>query len=66
MVKAGCPPQGIVLDPFAGSGTSAVVAKSLGRSSISIELSAEYVKILKERMDWGHETIDGLMEWVER
>lgn len=38
-----------VLDPFGGSGTTAVVAQELGRSAILIELNPEYSKICKER-----------------
>ena len=53
LIKAGCPKDGVVLDPFAGSGTTGVVAKRLGRSSIMIEISPEYCKIIKERMNWG-------------
>lgn len=62
------PPQyrpGIVLDPFAGSGTTAVVAKRLQRSSISIELAEHYIPIIKQRLDFGHETIDGAIVWAE-
>jgi len=47
----------VVLDPFAGSGTVGVAAKRLGRSSVLIELSGEYVKIIKRRIEWGS-TID--------
>ena len=39
-----------VLDPFAGSGTSLVSAKRLGRKYIGIELSEKYVKICNERL----------------
>lgn len=49
-IKAGCPEGGIVLDPFVGSGTTAVVAKRLGRNFIGIELSMEYSKLAKSRM----------------
>ena len=38
-VKASCPPGGIVLDPFIGCGTTAVVAEELGRDWIGIELN---------------------------
>jgi DNA modification methylase len=48
-IKAGCPEAGIVLDPFAGSGTTGAVARGLGRSSILIELNPEYVKLIEER-----------------
>jgi len=50
LVVAGSPPGGVVLDPFAGSGTVGVAAKRLGRSSVLIELSGEYVKIIKRRI----------------
>ena len=42
---------GIVLDPFMGSGTTAVVAKKLGRNYIGIELNPEYVKIAEARIN---------------
>ncbi len=49
-VKAGCPEGGTVLDPFAGSGTTCLVARRLGRNSIGIDLSAEYLEIAKRRI----------------
>lgn len=48
-ILAGCPIGGTVLDPFAGSGTTGMVAKRLGRDFILIELSGEYVKLCEER-----------------
>lgn len=50
-IKFGCPEDGIVLDPFAGSGTALVVAKSLGRKYIGIELNPDYVEIAKKRLE---------------
>lgn len=41
---------GLVLDPFLGSGTTAVVAKQLGRNWIGIEVSDKYVKMSKRRI----------------
>lgn len=41
----------IVLDPFLGSGTTAVVAKKLGRDWIGIEKSKKYVDMAKKRID---------------
>ena len=41
-IFAGCPEGGTVLDPFAGSGTTGVVAKKHGRNFIGIELNPEY------------------------
>ena len=49
-IKFSCPPNGIVLDPFCGSGTALVVAKKLGRNFIGIELSEKYVKIANMRL----------------
>lgn len=47
---AGCPPGGVVLDPFLGSGTTAAVAKQLGRHYIGIELNTEYCKLAEKRI----------------
>ncbi len=43
-------PDDLVLDPFAGSGTTLVVAKKLERSFIGFELSGEYVKQIRDRL----------------
>lgn len=48
-ILAGCRPNGIVLDPFFGSGTTGVVAQKLGRQFIGIELNPEYARIAYER-----------------
>jgi DNA modification methylase len=48
-IKLGCPPGGIVLDPFAGSGTVGEVAMKLGRKAILIELIQEYVNLIEKR-----------------
>jgi DNA modification methylase len=48
-ILAGCPAGGTVLDPFGGSGTSAVVAEANGRNSIIIEINPDYVEIAKRR-----------------
>jgi DNA modification methylase len=49
-IKAGCPKDGIVLDPFGGSGTTGLVCKKLGRKAILIELNPDYIKIAKKRI----------------
>ena len=49
-IKAGCPAGGIVLDPFMGAGTTAVVARSLGRNYLGFELNPDYVKLANERI----------------
>ena len=48
-IKLGCPPNGVVLDPFAGSGTVGEVAKKLGISAILIEINEDYEKLILER-----------------
>ena len=40
----------IILDPFMGSGTTAIAAKKLKRNFIGIELSPDYVKMSEERL----------------
>lgn len=50
-IEAGCPPGGIVLDPFLGSGTTALVARRAGRHYIGIEPNTEYVEIAKSRLE---------------
>lgn len=49
-ILAGCPADGTVLDPFAGTGTTLAVAKRLGRKSIGIELNPEYCRIIEKRI----------------
>jgi DNA modification methylase len=49
-VLAGCPKDGIVLDPFMGAGTTALVAKSHNRNYIGLELNPEYIKIAENRL----------------
>jgi DNA modification methylase len=50
-VLAGCPEGGTVLDPFGGSGTTAIVANNHNRNAILIELNKEYIEIAKKRID---------------
>jgi len=50
MIKAGCPEGGIILDPFMGAGTTAVVARKLNRNFIGYELNPEYLKIAETRL----------------
>lgn len=49
-IKLFTQPGDVVLDPFLGSGTTALAAAQLGRSYIGIELSQEYVTIAQERV----------------
>jgi DNA modification methylase len=48
-IMAGCPDGGTVLDPFGGSGTTALVAEQEGKNAILIELNEKYVELSKGR-----------------
>lgn len=53
---------GIVLDPFAGAGTTCLVAKQLGRQFIGIDLNAEYVAMAQKRVGVDVDTPELLLE----
>jgi DNA modification methylase len=48
-ILAGCPPGGVVLDPFGGSGTTGMVALELGRRAVLIELNPDYCQMAQAR-----------------
>jgi DNA modification methylase len=50
-ILAGCPPDGIILDPFCGSGTTGLVAKKLGHPFIGIELNPTNVEMSYRRIN---------------
>lgn len=49
-ILAGCPEGGTVIDPFLGSGTTAQVARDLGRKCVGIELNEAYIKLAMKRL----------------
>lgn len=49
-IQCFCPPDGVVLDPFMGSGSTAVAAKLLKRHYLGFEISEEYCKLAEERI----------------
>lgn len=51
LIKMVTPKGGIVLDPFAGSGTTLVASKKLGYKYIGIELTPEYIPIINARLN---------------
>lgn len=51
-------PGDVVLDPFAGSGTTLVVSEQLGRKSIGIEIDSYNVKLIQNRLDEKREADD--------
>jgi site-specific DNA-methyltransferase (adenine-specific) len=48
-IAATCPPGGVVLDPFCGTGTAMLVASELGRRSVGIDLAGDYLSLARER-----------------
>ena len=58
-LKAGCPRDGIALDPFAGTGTTCRCAAAMGMGSVGIELNPEYAAIAARRIAEAHETWNG-------
>lgn len=49
-IKSTCPPDGVVLDPFSGTGTTMKVAYELGRKSVGIDICSEYINLAKQRL----------------
>lgn len=49
-ILAGCPPNGVVLDPYMGAGTTALVARKLQRNYVGFELNPDYVAIAERRL----------------
>lgn len=50
LVRLVCPPSGVVLDPFSGSGSTLVAAKREGFQYVGFELSAEFAEIARARL----------------
>lgn len=48
-ILATSPPNGVVLDPFCGTGTTLLAARNLGRQSIGIDVSRHYLELSQER-----------------
>jgi DNA modification methylase len=53
-ILAGSPPGGIILDPFAGAGTTGLAALALGRSFIGLDLARPYLRIARRRITRPH------------
>ena len=48
-ILATCPKGGLVFDPFCGTGTTLLAARSLGRQSVGIDISRQYLELAEER-----------------
>ncbi len=61
LILASCPENGIVFDPFLGSGTTSVVAKKLNRQYVGIEMNQEYALLAEKRLNQAekNKTIQG-------
>ena len=51
IIKAGSNNRDLVIDPFMGSGTTAIAALKNGRKVIGFEVNSDYVKIIANRID---------------
>jgi DNA modification methylase len=53
-ILSGVPPGGVVLDPFGGAGTTALVADKLQRDAVIVELNPDYAEMAERRVAAGH------------
>jgi len=51
LVGAACPPDGVVLDPFCGSGTTLIAARELQRRAIAIDSNPEAIRLVRRRRE---------------
>ncbi len=67
MVKASCPPAGLVLDPFCGSGTTVEASLANGRSCIAYELNPDYCAVIQQRINrWQKQNVAALQNGREK
>ena len=52
LVRLVCPPGGVVLDPFTGSGSTGCAALREGFSFIGVEREVEYIEIARRRLEY--------------
>ena len=51
IIKSSCPPDGWVLDPFCGSGTTALASLNLDRNCITCDVNPDAIRIAKEAVE---------------
>lgn len=49
-ISAGCPPGGVVLDPFVGGGTTMSVALEMGKSAVGVELNPDFCDVIESQL----------------
>lgn len=59
LIRLGCPPDGVVLDPFAGSGSTGIAALAEQRRFLGIEREPEYIRIARTRLEHAGGAMDG-------
>lgn len=64
-LKAGCPQGGLVLDPFGGVATTALVADRLAMDAILIELNPDYIDIAAQRLEEDQGTMFSSVEIIK-
>jgi DNA modification methylase len=64
-IKAGCPKDGTVLDPFGGAGTTGLVADRLGRNAVLIELNPDYATMARHRIEGDGGMFSSVLEAAE-
>jgi len=62
LISATCPPNGTILDPYCGSGSTLVAAKHLNRKGIGIEANSDFIRIAKSRLDSLPSKLDGMLK----
>lgn len=65
LCKLICPPGGVILDPFLGSGSTGCAAVKLGYQFIGIEREAEYVEIARKRIEYWQKQSDSAQAELE-
>jgi len=63
LIKVGCPQEGVVLDPFAGSGTTLLLALNHGLDAIGIEISKDYIPLIERRTNAKERQILGTLNY---